>query len=208
MLTFAIIGGSSIGTLSNYLPASNSLVRNTWRYGILVIYLALPTLVEVIYRRNEINLGALFSFKSYIFLILTLVCQILWTFGLFYGSATMIQSHAYVLNNVHGLFIVAINATFLGIKCVRSEYIGIAFAIGGCVCMMLDPSAERTDGVQSSLMTYMICFGSAIFGALYFLMNAKNVKSLPICLLLFVMNVHNFVICGLLAKFTDPNKQV
>ena len=90
MLTFAIIGGSSIGTLSNYLPATNSLVRNTWRYGILVIYLALPTLVEVIYRRKEINLGAIFSFKSYAYLISTLVCQILWTFGLFYGSATMI----------------------------------------------------------------------------------------------------------------------
>ena len=65
---------------------------------------------------------------------------------------------------------------------------------------MSDPSAERNDGKEGSVLTYSICLASAIFGAFYFLMNAKNVKSLPICFLLLIMNVHNFVICALLAK--------
>ena len=71
--------------------------------------------------------------------------QIIWTFGLLYGSQTMIQAHAYTLNNVHGLFIVLINI-ILGVSPVKEEMIGMIISIGGCVLMMSDPSAHRSDG--------------------------------------------------------------
>ena len=124
--------------------------------------------------------------------------QIIWTFGLLYGSQNMIQAHAYTLNNVHGLFIVVIN-TVLGVTPVKEEMIGISVSIVGCILMITDPSAHRNDGVSGSFVTYTVCLASAIFGAFYFMMNAKNVKSLPICFLLLIMNIHNFILCSALA---------
>ena len=64
---------------------------------------------------------------------------------------------------------------------------------------MTDPQAMRNDGKEGSLATYGILIGSAVFGAFYFMMNCKNVKSLPICQLLFLMNISNFFMCSLLA---------
>ena len=57
----------------------------------------------------------------------------------------MIQAHAYTLNNVHGLFIVLINIVF-GTTPVKEELIGMAVSVAGCICMIADPSANRSDG--------------------------------------------------------------
>lgn len=87
----------------------------------------------------------------------------------------------------------------------RSELIGISLSLAGVVAMLVDPSAMRVDGSSGSYTDYGLVLLSAVFGAFYFLMNAKNVKDMPICLLLFTMNVHNFFLCSALAKFTSAN---
>ena len=133
---------------------------------------------------------------------MTLLMQIAWTCGLLYGSGRMIQSHVYVLNNTHGLFIVMLGVMF-GQKIYRSEMIGVSLSLAGVVCMLIDPSAMRADGSTGSYADYALVLFSAVFGALYFLMNAKNVKDMPICLLLFMMNIHNFMLCSALARITS-----
>ena len=124
-----------------------------------------------------------------------------------YGSGTMIQSHVYVLNNTHGLFIVLFNV-ILGSGLLKAESIGVLLSICGVVCMIADPSAERSDGDTGTYFDYLMVLGSAVFGALYFLMSAKNVKALPICLLLFMMNLHSFFLCSLMAKFSDSSVEI
>ena len=57
----------------------------------------------------------------------------------------MIQAHAYTLNNVHGLFIVLINIV-LGVSPVKEELIGMTVSVVGCICLIADPSANRSDG--------------------------------------------------------------
>ena len=54
----------------------------------------------------------------------------------------------------------------------------------------------------------MIDLGSAFFGALYFLMSARNVKNLPICFLILLMNLHTFFINSIVAMFNDPEIQI
>lgn len=125
--------------------------------------------------------------------------QVLWTFGLLYASDKTIQAHAYVFNNVHGLFILLINCV-IGQRPIKYEYIGAALIIVGCVCMVIDPSAMRADGTQPSVFPALIDFFSAFFGALYFLMNTRNVKALPVCFLIFTLNLFCFLINALLAK--------
>lgn len=71
--------------------------------------------------------------------------------------------------------------------------------------MTLDPNAERCDGQKASILVDLIDFLSSIAGAFYFIMSSSNVKSLPICMLLLLMNAHNLLINFFITKiFIDP----
>lgn len=70
----------------------------------------------------------------------------------------------------------------------------------GCVCMIADPKAIRTGNQSSSIIPAILDAGSAIFGALYFIMSARNVKQIPICFLILLMSVHTFFINSTIAK--------
>lgn len=207
VLVGSVIGGSSIGVISNFIPAKNVMVKNAWRSGLNVFFFAIPTLIEYIYhkRKGTIKYADNFTFKFYLFLLLSLAMQVLWTTGLIYASVNTIQAHAYTFNNVHGLFIIFINV-FFGIKPVKYEYIGISLAIAGCLFLVFDPSAQKADGTSPSITVALIDLGSAIFGAFYFVMNAKNVQSLPICFLIFLLNLHTFFLNYAIARaFFDKN---
>ena len=71
VLLSAIIGGSSIGTISNFIPPTNSLVLNSWRYGILVMYMAIPTAIETMIQWKHFNFKSMFTPYNYAFLITT-----------------------------------------------------------------------------------------------------------------------------------------
>ena len=86
--------------------------------------------------------------------------------------------------------------------------IGVSLSLAGVVCMLIDPSAMRVDGSTGSYTDYALVLFSAVFGALYFHMNAKNVKDMPICLLLFTMNIHNFILCSTLAMITSNDAKI
>lgn len=89
---------------------------------------------------------------------------------------------------------------FSGTYPSQKEWIGVMLAIIGCIFMIADPQAARTGGQGASVMAAIIDIGSAVFGAFYFLLSARNVKSIPICLLIFMMNLHTFLINGCIAK--------
>ena len=136
------------------------------------------------------------------YILITCCCQVLWTSGLLYASSRTIQSHAYVLNNVHGLFIVLIGF-FQGEDVTKKEWKGLLIQIIGCILMMVDPSAQRIGEIGSSpVVPDLINLCSAFFGAVYFLINAKNVSSLPVMSLIFFMNIHFFIINSCLAIIT------
>lgn len=98
---------------------------------------------------------------------------------------------------------------YQGTKATKFEKIGISLIITGCVFMVCDPHAERIGSeVTASVMPALIDASSAFFGALYFLMSEKNVKSFPICLLILLMNLHTFLINAVIAKLQNPAIQV
>ena len=90
ILVSAIIGGSSIGTIANFIPAKTSFVKNSWRSGILVTIFIIPAFIEYRAKRLEVNYSELLGFKQYGFLLLTLICQVIWTAGLIYASLNTI----------------------------------------------------------------------------------------------------------------------
>ena len=92
ILILAVIGGSSIGVLANFIPVETPFAKNAWRSGINTIIFIIPAIFEYFRKRNELNYKHLISFKQYMFLLSTLVCQVIWTVGLFYASVNLIQS--------------------------------------------------------------------------------------------------------------------
>ena len=49
---------------------------------------------------------------------------------------------------------------------------------------------------------------SAFFGALYFLMNAENINTMPICSLVLFQNLHLFMINSALARYSNPKIEI
>jgi len=92
VLACAVIGGSSIGTIANFIPVETSFAKNAWRSGIITTIFTLPAIFEYFYRRKEVDYWGLLTLKQYSFLLLTLMCQVLWTAGLIYASLNTIQS--------------------------------------------------------------------------------------------------------------------
>ena len=70
--------------------------------------------------------------------------------------------------------------------------------------LILDPKAQRTDGFSPHLGELLICFGCAVAGAIYFIINERNVKQFPICLLIFYLNFVSFILSGVIAKIMTP----
>ena len=94
---------------------------------------------------------------------------------------------------------------FIGVIPNKLEWLGVAAALTGCALMIFDPEAVRNNSkAETSIWPGMVDLGSAFFGALYFLMSARNVKSVPICFLIFLMNLHTFLINSVVAKLDDP----
>ena len=73
----------------------------------------------------------------------------------------------------------------------------------GCICMVLDPQAKRASNQSASITPALVDAFSAIFGAFYFLLSARHVKRIPICLLVFLMSAHTFLINSAIAKIHD-----
>lgn len=63
VLVCAIVGGSSIGTIANFIPVESSFAKNAWRSGIIVSIFALPALIEYFYKRDTVNYSKLMNFK-------------------------------------------------------------------------------------------------------------------------------------------------
>jgi drug/metabolite transporter (DMT)-like permease len=86
----AIIGGSSIGVLANFIPVETSFAKNAWRSGLNATMFIFPALFEFFKMRKKINYRNLMSLKEYGILLITLMCQVVWTFGLVYASLNTI----------------------------------------------------------------------------------------------------------------------
>ena len=84
ILLCSIIGGSSIGPVSNFIPIQSPFAKNAWRAGIICCYFCIPSLIEiyVLSRRKTTGTKNMFTFKKYLFFQATLLMQVLWVFGL------------------------------------------------------------------------------------------------------------------------------
>jgi hypothetical protein len=110
-----------------------------------------------------------------------------------------------VLTNLHGLVILLIRFC-LGTKPVKDELVGFGLALIGCICMVADPTAVRADGQSGSLLTYLFALFASVIAGLYFMMSAKNVTKIPICILIFSFNFVIVILFTLICTVLEPGK--
>ena len=63
VLLGSIVGGSSIGTLANFIPVKSSFAKNAWRSGLLFMIFIMPSFVEYLKKRKTISYSKLISPK-------------------------------------------------------------------------------------------------------------------------------------------------
>ena len=110
--------------------------------------------------------------KQYLLLVCALVCGVLWDCGLIYASQYLIQSQAYVFNNIVGVYFVAISY-IMGTIPSRKEWLGVLFAIIGMILLLHDPKAKRSNpaiSIQGELLPALVDLGSAFFGVFYIML--------------------------------------
>ena len=88
-LACCVVGGGMIGPVSNVLAPTTVGLLNTWRAAILMIYLFIPTLVEMRYK-DWSRYTPFFKLRSYSKFVLLILFQVTWQSGLVYGGLKII----------------------------------------------------------------------------------------------------------------------
>lgn len=90
ILGLSILGGSSIGVVSDAIPIDSPFAKNSWRSCIILIYFFIPMIVENYYLWSKTNYRDLLKPSSYGALVLTCLCQCVWSSGLLYAASRTI----------------------------------------------------------------------------------------------------------------------
>lgn len=96
-----------------------------------------------------------------------------WSIGLTYAANNTIQSHALLLNEFSGVFIV-LGSLIAGQKIHKLEVLGTFIALTGAFLTLLDSGAETTSGKRPQLHVYIVDLLSSGFGAIFFIYSAKT----------------------------------
>ena len=205
-LLYTLLGASGSGVIANYMPNKTVFCTNAWRNANLTFFFAPLVCLEYFYIKSQNrSYPNIFSVRTNFNILISSACLVIWTWGITIGARNLIQSQAYVFNNQHGLFIV-FALLLKGIKVTRKEIIGLTLSLVGCATMLIDPKAQReVEGDINSILAAVLDISTAAFGAIYLMMSAKNGKSLPIFLLIFVMQMQLFLINGFLACSIEQN---
>lgn len=87
-----------------------------------------------------------------------------------------------------------LNAVVYKIIPIRFEYMGIGLILIGIACMASDPQSERVDNSGNTTFAIIFDIVAALPGAIYFMINSRSIKVLPIFTLIWVYNLHIFIL--------------
>ena len=85
----------------------------------------------------KLKLKKALTWRNICTLLLIQMLYCFWCFGLLYGAANMIQSHAYICNTLFSIFLVLIGYC-LCLKPYRLELVGLVLTVVGVVMMFND----------------------------------------------------------------------
>lgn len=116
-------------------------------------------------------------------ILITNVMTLGWSFGITMASIHTVQSHAYILSNIHGVF----TLIFFMIICKRThllEKVGTLIVIAGALLMVLDPKAirkgEQVNPVASGLTLITNIPGAFLWIGMSYLLDHLDIATVCI----------------------------
>ena len=205
ILLLSILGGSFIGPSSNLLTTEISWIKTNYAHALRILYCIPLVIAEVIFKKDyKLKMKSALTRRNIITLMFTPMLYCFWNFGLLFGAANMIQSHAYICNTMFSIFVVLIGYC-LCLKPYRLELIGLVLTIAGVVLMLSDGKAERTDGKVATWWHYAVCISAAFGAAFFFLFNGHLVKAFPIFTLLLIQSTIGYFYILILLFISYPD---
>ena len=195
LLVLSVFGGGFIGPSSQLLETESAWVVTGYSLLLRSIYCMPIIPFEAMFskRKYKDRLRQLLTCKSLVFLTLAPAFQLIFTFGLLFGSANLIQAHSYVCNTLFCIPVALIGYCRFREKPMRIELIGLSITLGAIVCMFADPSAERTDGKQGEAWVYVVCIACACLAAGWVLMNEQLLTVAPCFFNLWIQGIIGYV---------------
>ena len=106
------------------------------------------------------------------FIGMSILTQLGWLFGVQFAVLNTLQSHAYVLTSLHGLF----TFIFLVLTCQKVhtfETVSYMFVVVASLLLIFDPQAHRAEVEGSNFISECLCLLANIPGALFWYFNQK-----------------------------------
>ena len=154
-----------------------------------MIYCTPLVIAEIIFKKDyKLKMKSAFTCRNICILLAIPMLNVLWSFGLLYGSVVMIQSHAYILSSMFSIYIVLIGYC-LCMRPYRLELIGLFLSLAGIALMLNDGKAERTDGKVANAWDYAVAMVCSFAAALFFIFNGHLVKAFPIFTLCLMQSI-------------------
>ena len=206
VLLLSNIGGSFIGPSSNLLKTEQTWIKSLWAYALRVLYCTPLVIAEIIIKKDyKLKIKSAITRRNVCILLSIPMLHACWNFGLLYGAANMIQSHAYICNTMFSIHMVLIGYC-LCMRPYRLELIGLTLSIAGVALMFSDGKAERTDGKVANWWDYAVCMAGSFAAALFFLFNGHLVRAFPIFTLLLIQSLIGYFCILILLFIAYPDQ--
>ena len=174
---------------SNLLTTDNDWVKACWSWHLRLIYILPGLLYEIVYIENYFQtIKKAITPRVALEIFISPMLHFAYALGLIYGAVVLIQSHAYVLNCVPCIFIVLIGCCFCH-KQYMLELFAIVMCGAGIILLFNDGKAERVDGRTGSIIDYAMCLFVSFLGAIFFMINGRLIKTIPIFTLMSLQSL-------------------
>ncbi|CAI2363360.1 unnamed protein product [Moneuplotes crassus] len=205
LTVLALCGGSSIIPFVDEYKGVDVVLRNIWRWQILVVY-CLPCSVYFWYNsRKFIEVEKVFTRETWIELF---VSALLWIFGsilYIWSSDFTLVSHSGLLGNLAGVFLVMVNIV-RAVPVHRLEVYGTILVVISAIIFMNDNASTKTNGQTNILLGDIMSLCSAPIFGMYYVYNSRLLQKLPAMVILqisFTIQLVIHIVFYILVMKTD-----
>ena len=195
VLLVSLIAVSSQGTAVLWLPNVSGMIAASWLMQCQTLFL-MPFCVVQLMLMTEEQREVLFQLSTWRKLFWASVYQVLWASGFFVAIDFTSLFHAWTLNNIHTVIMMAMrilqitNSPFSRSASSREKE-GTVFAAAGALMMQI-PSIVRRD--TRALFGDMLAVASSIFAILYLRVCKQLSSMLPVFVMLTPVTFCNAVL--------------
>eukprot|EP00347_Sterkiella_histriomuscorum_P015110 403358284 len=176
----SVVTTAAILPFSVALPLKSTLLKLSWRNMTMIPFLFVMCIYEIKTKYKTFKLTTLITQKQMILDQLYLGSSfLLIQIGYIISGQYTIMSHASILSNLGGVFIVVFRV-LRGKSVHKLEYVGLVIAFVGTIVSVMDKEVQKVDSANQRVLLGDICgILTSIAASSYYQKNAEFVQTVP-----------------------------